>query len=57
MRCHRCRRTFTGERSWLRVERGVVLADGTTATADQNYCSPACWAADLETPTQETTAP
>lgn len=57
MTCHHCRRTFTNDHSWLRVERGVTLADGTRITADRNYCGPSCWAADLTATTQETTAP
>jgi hypothetical protein len=55
--CHRCRRDFTGEHSWLRVERGVVLPDGQVAHADRNYCCPEHWAADLTAPTKETSAP
>ena len=57
MICHRCRSTFTGEHSWLRVERGVVLPDGQVAHADRNYCCPEHWAADLTAPTKETSAP
>lgn len=57
MICHRCRRDFTGEHSWLRVERGVVLPDGTAVDADRNYCSGACLSDDLTAPTKETSAP
>lgn len=57
MICHRCRSTFTGEHSWLRVERGVVLPGGQVVDADRNYCCPEHWAADLEATTQETAAP
>lgn len=56
MICHRCRRTFTNEAGWLRVERGVRLPDGQVADADRNYCCPEHWAAALTAPTQETTA-
>lgn len=45
MTCVVCRRRIDTARSWVRVERGARLPDGTTVPTDQNFCGADCLAA------------
>lgn len=51
--CHRCRRVLPASHPWLRIERGAGPPAIAATDADRNYCSPACWAADLTDPTPQ----
>jgi hypothetical protein len=41
MRCATCKRTFTNERSWERIDKGADLPDG-HLTHDLDFCSLTC---------------
>lgn len=41
MRCASCKRSFTNERSWERIDKGADLPDG-RLTRDLDFCSLAC---------------
>lgn len=44
MICAACRTRIDTSRSWVRVEKGARLPDGTTVPADRNLCSATCLA-------------